>query len=369
MKIKIKRSELVKAISVVENALDSKVVIDSYRGIKLEAKNNLLLITASKSDLSITYTVDKDFEILTEGTIIIPGTQFSTLVKKTEEEIFEITHVGNVTYLKTNKSKINLFEYDVTSYPTTMYELSENPIKLQTSILSNAYYHTRHASSINATRPILSGINFNFQENLLTVSASDSKRLAISKFNLECDTLKNFTIQTKNLAHLPKILDTAEVVDVELHVAQNQVVIVGNNLKIKTRLLEGEFPDLQKVIPTKSAFSYEVNAKELRNILGKVTSLTDGDTSNLTTEIVDDNLLLSSFFREIGGIEEFCGIKNLSGTPFKISFDPKMLIDAISAIGENELYIKFGDSELSAFSITGLKNKENIQVISPMRVG
>ena len=71
--------------------------------------------------------------------------------------------------------------------------------------------------------------------------------------------------------------------------------------------------------------------------------------------------------REIGSIEEICPLREINGNPFPISFDPRFFIDSINAIREEELEIKMVD-EISAFSITGVKNKNNIQVISPIKL-
>lgn len=368
MKVKIKRSELLKAILIVEKALSSKTVIESLKGIKIQAKNNTLILTASKTDLVIVYEIPKDFEILDEGTIIIPGTHFSTIVKKTEEELFTITHNGTTTHLETAKSKINLFEYELSSYPDIMFEQSGESIQMSANTLITAYNHTKHAVSINTIKPILTGINFKLEDNVLTVGATDSRRLAITKFPLVSDTIKSFTIPKNLLSDVCKIIDVAEIEDFNIYISNNQLTIISKNVKIKTRLLEGEYPPIKKLIPTQTTYSYEINARDFSSILEKITLLTDKDASNLTTKIQGENLLLSSFFREIGGMEELCAIKNLKGSPFSISFDPKFLIEAIAAIGESELSLNFVD-EISGFAITGLKNKENIQVISPMKVG
>lgn len=370
MEIKIQKDELLKVLKIIETGLNEKTVIESLKGIKIEAANNVLTFTASKTDLVIEYILNEGFEIISNGTIIIPGSQFNTIVKKTTDDTFLIREDENGVLLKTEKSKINLLQYDVASYPHIKFETNNmSHFETTTNLLHKAFNHTRHAVASNTIKPILSGINFKVNNNEMVVGATDARRLAISTLTLDksiSDSIE-FCIPRNLLGDVIKVLDSAFIEGFELYANSNQIILSTQNLKVKTRLLEGDYPSIERLIPSNETYSYIVKSKDISAVIEKVILLSNKEGSNLTTKIEGDNLIISSFIREIGSLEEIVELKEINGSPFTISFDPNFLSSAISAISESELELKMVD-EVSAFSITGLKNKNNIQVISPIKL-
>ncbi len=369
MKFKIQRDELLSGLGIVEKALPNKTVLESLKGIKIVAKNDVLTLTASKEDLAITYTVNNHYEISEDGIIILPGHYLISLIRKTYEEYIEFTEIDNVILIQTNRSKIQLTGYDVTTYPDIQYNMDQtNAINLTSGTFINAYNHTKYAVAQNNARPLLTGINFNFNGSGLKVGSTDARRLAIAYFdNIETQAT-NFTINRNLLSDIIRIFEISKCENIVLSSTQNQLVIQSDSLMLKGRLLDGEYPDLNRLIPEGTNYSYEVQAKELLLVLEKIVLLSDRDSSNVTTEVIDDSVLLKSGFKDLGAMEEYCSITNLSGTPFPISFDPKFLLDAINALGAEKLIISMVD-EISAFSIKNIEEDNDLQVISPIRMG
>ncbi len=371
MEIKISRTELLKVISIIEKGIPSKTVIDSLKGIKIEAKNGNLIFTTSKADLAITCVVEQNFEVISEGVILIPGQQFSTIVKKSTDEEFLIKQDDKGVLVKSKRSKMNLLQYDVSSYPVISFDTNTmSHFTINKATFIKTYNHTHHAVATNAIKPILQGINYKINDTTLTVGATDARRLAISSLTLENPVNEelNFTMPRHLVADVLKIIEAAKCDEFEIYVDKNLIIIVAGSLTIKTRLQEGEYPAITRLLPTSCTYSYVVNASEIMGVIEKVILLASRDASNITTSIEDNKLTLSSDIREIGYLEEECEVRDVSGSPFKISFDPHFLSSAIAAIGEEELELKMVD-EVSAFSITGVKNKDNIQVISPLKMG
>ncbi len=369
MELKISREQLLTAINIIERGLPQKTVIESLKGIKIEAVDNKLIFTTSKNDLSINYVLEDNIDIIQPGAIVIPGTQFNTIVKKSTDEEFLIKESEQGILLKTEHSKINLLQFDVMSYPNVRFDTASlEHFTMSTKTFNDAYNHTKHAVAANTIKPILSGINFQVKEGKLTAGATDARRLAISTFDLENASGEfNFTLPRNLLSDIIKIIEAANSEAVELYVSSNQIIIIADKIQIKTRLLEGDYPTISRLIPQNETYSYIVNSRDIAAIIEKVILLSSKEGSNITTNIDGDNLILSSFIREIGSLEEICSLKEIHGSPFSISFDPNFLSNAISSINETELELKMVD-EVSAFSITGVKSKSNIQVISPIKL-
>jgi DNA polymerase-3 subunit beta len=368
MKFKIQRQEITKAVNIIKEALPNKTVIESLKGIKIEATNEKIIFTASRQDVIITYTATSNFEIDTPGVSIIPGSYLITIINKSEENLFEFSQESGTTTVKTRKSKMKLVEYDSSSYPDVKFDLEKGTkIAVPVQILKAAYSQTKYSVAQNNLKPILTGLNFKFNVDGLVVGSTDARRLSISTFKNENNDDVEFTIYKNLLGSIIKILDTLNLEEINLVTDQNQITVDAGSVQMKGRLLEGKFPDIERLIPSVTSYKYEVESKKLLAVLEKIQLLSDRDNGNVTTKIKEGNLLLEAYFKELGGIEEICSIDNLIGNPFSISFDPKFLIDAVHAIDKERLVLEFVD-EISVFLITGIDSRDNIQIIAPIRL-
>lgn len=368
MHIQIQKEELLKSLTIVEKAIAAKTVIDSLRGIKIDVYDDKIIFTTSKQDLAITYTLTTNFTCIKKGSTILPGSYLINIIKKTNEEMIELHSENNTMLLKTAKSKINLVEFDLSSYPEIRFEKdNQNEFIISKKLLHKAYRQNKAATAINPVKPILTGINFAVNPESLIVSSTDARRLAISTFAMQANVTTNFTISKPLYADIIKVIDLLDEDQIAMATNRSQIIIKGENILIKARLLEGEYPQIDRLIPTTSNYSYIVDSSQLQLTLEKILLLSERDNANVTAKINNNSLELSSYFKELGGIEELCDIELLEGTPFDISFDPVFLLDAIHSINKEKLEIKFVD-EISAFSINGVGLIDNVQVISPIRM-
>ncbi len=370
MKFRIKREELLNAISIVESALPTKTVIDSLKGIKIEVTTDAISFMASKQDLAICYTVDNKelFETYEEGNSILPGTYLTTIIKKTEDEFFNFEKKEKKTIVTTTNSKADIVEYDQSSYPKINFQKNNcTKIILDKEKFYKTYNQTKFSVSHSNVKPILTGINYKFDNNNLEVSSTDARRLSIVKTAVNSEVETSFTIYRGLLNSIIKIVDFSKKKDIELFCNDNQIIIESNNIILKARLLEGTYPNIIKLIPTKSIYSFEIESKNILNVLEKILLLSERDNGNVTIDIHESKILVKSYFKEIGAFEEYCIIENLKGTPFSISFDPKFMIDAIHSIEKEKVEIQLVD-EISPFLIKSLDDNNNLQIISPIRM-
>lgn len=368
MNFNIKREELLKGISIIERGVSQRSVVDALRGIKIEVSKKDVTLTSSNSDIAITYTIDENIEIIESGSIVVPGSEFITIIKKTEADNIAIVVEGNKTFIKTFNSTMTLMQIELNSYPAITYEINTiNKLVVDKLFIAKAYNQAKFTVANNNARPVLSGINFRFDNNAAYVESTDAKRLTFSKFDLENSDIFSFILPKQVLKNISSILNLKDGSIVTIKYNATQIVFIMDNLLLKASLIDGEYPQISELIPTNIEFSYEVKTHDVYKILEKISSLSSRDMANVSIELVDGKLLIKSHFRELGALEEYVELQDVKGTPFPISFDPAFIIDAINSIGEDELVLEFSDS-VSPFIIKGKKDGNNIQVISPMRV-
>ncbi len=372
MKINIHQSDLNKALNIVEKSLSSKSVIESLKGIKISVTENDITFLSSKSEIAIEYKAnlnDIDIEVEEIGDIIVPGFHFINIIRKMNSNYIKLYQEGNKLNIYANKSHIELIGFDKNSYPHISFDLTEaNRIKMNKEILRDAYNKTKYVISQNPINQILTGINFNFINNQLKVYSTDSLRMTFYKRDFPIDKDVSFTVNKSLLSDVNKILEYFNEEDIVLSFNDNQCLIKNNNIKLKLRLLDGNFPNIEKIIPQEITFSYNINKANLLESLQRIVLLTDRNESVVQAKISNNELELSSSHKYLGTIEESFNITNLKGSGFSIAFDPYFMIDALATIEEEEVLMEFID-EISGFIIKNPNNDNIINVISPIRLG
>lgn len=371
MKIKIHQKDLLRTLNILEKGLPNRTVIESLKGIKIETKKDEVRFMASKSELAISYTLTTqkdDIEIIEQGSSLVSGSHLINIIRKLNTNYINLETKNNELHIQTGHSHIELIEYELSSYPLINFALSgAQEFTLSKSIFQEGYDKTKYSISDNQLKQILTGVNFNFSDDQLVVSSTDSLRMTYFKIPYENNLDINLTISKHILQSVIKILDLIDDEEIKVVYANSQFVIKTESLLLKSKLIDGDFPQIEKLIPQVITYSYEAKATDIVEALERVVLLTDKNESVVTANLKDNQLYLSSFHKALGGIEEICIIKNLKGNPFKIAFDPRFILEAIYTFNTEDLLFEFVD-EVSGFVVKPSETDDLINVISPIRM-
>ena len=210
----------------------------------------------------------------------------------------------------------------------------------------------------------MTGINFKATNNQLECTATDSYRLAKKVVSLNEDVTFNITIPQKSLDEISKIIEKDEII--EMYVSDRKVLYVFDNNIIQTRLIDGSFPDTNRLIP--NSFDYELNIDThyLLNAIDRVSLLTNEQNNIIKLDMDDNQVLLSSYMQEIGSVEEILDKAFYKGEPLSISFSSKYVNEAIRAFNSSKIRILF-TGEMKPFIIKDYENEDVIQLVLPVR--
>ncbi len=368
MEFKIKQRDLLTALNIVERAISARTIIESLNGIKIEAKGSTLTFVTSKTELAIEYKVD-NVDITKDGAIVVTGNQFINIVKKLadQDSVISIHTESNLVILQTETSKVSLITLDVTDYPEINFDCKDENVTLEKSVLQTAYNKTKYSIATNTAKVILTAINLNFSPQSLIAASTDSNRMAYVTLDPIPGLNLNMNISKGLYQDIMKVLDLIADKTITMYKNNKQLQIEANNLRLKGRLIDGDYPQVKQLLNIKSNFSFDIDAHAILSALDKVLSLSDKSNSVVTIEHIDGRLLIKFFIQELGGIEEYVAIENIEGSPFKIAFDPVFVIDAIHSIGAEKVHITF-EAETSAFKVNEVNKEDNVHVISPTRM-
>lgn len=376
MKFEVMRDSLLEGLSDVIKAVSSKTTNPILTGLKLEVTNKGLYITGSDSDITIQtfIPVEKNGEqvitITETGSIVLQARVFNEIVRKlpTNDVEIEVTNQFQ-THIKSGKSEFNLIGVDASEYPLLPEIEEERQFFIPSDLLKSIIKETVFAVSTSESRPVLTGVNWQVKEGELHCVATDSHRLAKRKTVIKDLPNEEYSIVIpgKSLNELNKILEetTSEVAIV---MTQQQILFKTGDVLFYSRLLEGNYPDTSRLIPSESKTTILVNSKSLLQAIDRASLLAREERNNVVrfSTLGNGFVEVSSNSPEIGNVEEQIQAEEIEGEELKISFSAKYMMDALKAIDGQDVKILFTGA-MRPFILKSVHDDSILQLILPVR--
>lgn len=372
MKIKIKKDLLLENLNKVSKAISTKNLIPILSGIKFDLTKEGLTLTASDNDITIQTFIpadNKDMEIEKEGSIIIQGKYVLDIVRKLPDEFINIEVIDELKILiYAENSEFNLNGINQKEYPNVALENSKNFVKINTKLFKTIINQTAFATSTDESRPILTGINIKITGDILECSATDSYRLAKkqAKLNEIAGETYNIIVPGKNIVEFMKILNEGNE-ELEIHIFSNKVLFKQNNLLFQSRLVSGNYPNVNNLIPSDSFLKITANLSNLYDVIDRASILTSDKEKNIVTLETNKNLLIvRSSSAEIGRVEEKMNITKDNEEEIKISFSAKYMMDALRSFEGDAVELAF-EGEVKPIIIKDVEDPNLTQLVLPIR--
>ena len=371
MKLKIKKDLLLDGLNKVSKALSVKNLVPVLQGIKFDLTSEGLMLTASDNDITIQVFLDntEDMSIEKEGSIIIQGKYILDIVRKLPDEFINIEVIDELKItIYTENSEFNLNGINKNEYPNINLDLSKSPLNINGNMFRSIINQTSFASSSDESRPLLTGINFKINGDIMESNATDSYRLArrVITLNETVDDDYNIVIPSKNLLEFIKIMDDGED-DIQLHIFNNKILIKYKNLLFQSRLISGTYPNTSNLLPDEFILNVKVGVNDLYNVIDRASILSsDKEKTVVTFEIDGNKLYVRSSSAEIGRVEEKMNIEKDNGENLKISFVAKYMMEALKSFDDDEVEVSFV-GEVKPIILKSKKDEGLTQLVLPIR--
>lgn len=366
--ITINRESLLNKLNILEKAYNPKCAIQSLTFLKF----NNGKMTMSNSYTTIITRVDilkdndeEDFKTL------IPFKLFKDIVSKLNDKDIELNLKDNAVEIKANKSNYTLNTTDFNSYPNISITKLENVLIINHMTLKKIIKNTSISCANDEKKPILTGVNFKLTSNELNVFATDSYRL--SHYNLDISGESeiqnndlNITIQNNDLNNLLKLID--DDCGLEIRYNNNQIVFSFDDILYQTRLLEGNYPNCEKVIPNSFDYICKINREDFKNAIDRISifspKIEETKYSIITLNLKNNSMEITSSNSQVGNAKENLDC-NFEGE-IKISCSSQYLIEALDTYDSKEINIGLNES-LRPFTITSDSDNNLIQLLLPVK--
>ena len=374
MKLKIKKELLLENLNKVSKAISTKNLIPILAGIKFDLNDNGLTLTASDNDITIQTFIPindnkEDMIIEKEGSIIIQGKYILDIVRKLQDEFINIEVIDDLKLLiYTENSEFNLNGINKNEYPSIILEKSKKFITTDVKIFKQIINQTAFAASSDESRPVLTGINFKINGNIMECNSTDSYRLARKVITLDnpIDESYNIVIPSKNLIEFVKVISESDK-KLEIHIFNSKVLFMVGNLIFESRLISGNFPNTTNLLPDDSILKITTNITDLYNVIDRASILTSDKEKNIVTlETKKDTLYIRSSSAEIGRVEEKMIVKKDRDEEIRISFSARFMMEALKSFGEEDVEISFV-GEVNPIVLKAINDESLIQLVLPIR--
>ncbi|BDV03281.1 MAG: hypothetical protein HPPSJP_0020 [Candidatus Hepatoplasma scabrum] len=352
MKFKINSLNLKKLSKIFANISYNNNYLVEMNGILFEIKKDSIFIEARNTYISLKYTLNEDIEIIKEGIFLIKAKLLNEVISKLENNE-TITFNKIEENLITIKSKNSYYEINLMNYKKYQKEKFISDQNYQEVLINNFYFKKLIESVIFAgdersNRKILQGINLKIEDNKIKLLASDNVRIAFNEQKINYSEQKiNKIVPIRAIREYLKLINESE--EIKLKFFENKLLIISNNLLIQINLIEGIFPNLEKVFLDQNKQKLTIKKDLMLSLLDRALPLVLNKESNntiITLKILQKNLIIESNESEIGSSKiETNDFKFDGENEFTIHFNPRLVKEAIIKLENVNITLDFNSSE------------------------
>ncbi len=366
MKITISRKLLDKELTKVSRPVTSNNSLPSLSGILFDVDTDKLTLIGSNGNTAIKAVINKTVELLDieqVGKIILPVKYIVEIVKKIDSEKIVIELIrDNIIHIYNDKSEFNIVGISSDEYPRFDFSINEKKTKLTTTLIDDINRQVAFATSLSDNRPILKGVNISSKNNLV-ITATDSHRLARKVVENSFNSF-NLTVPKLIISDLTKIVEKSETVD--LYIKERSLIFKFDNITIFTKLIEGSYPDTEKLIPDNFSRSLIVNKDELIKAVERVSLISSDSKSIIKFDLRNNEFYVLSAASDYGKGEEKIEDFEFTGDNINISLNAHYLLSALKTFDSNKIVVKI-TSDIKPLIITEINDNSLIQLVLPIR--
>tara|TARA_B100000965_G_scaffold377606_1_gene371794 strand:+ start:1685 stop:2791 length:1107 start_codon:yes stop_codon:yes gene_type:complete len=368
MKFSIVKSDLLKPLSHIYSVVEKRNTIPILSNVVIEASENDIAFTATDMEIDIVEGIKAN--VISTGKLTVSAHTLYDIVRKLPDGSEVVMHIKeNKLILSCGKSEFTLPTLPFDDYPIMTEITGGKNFSISSADLQNLIDNTKFAISVEETRYYLNGIYLhqNVDKNNLRAVATDGHRLAQVEISLPdgADGMSSIIIPRKTVGEVRKLIDDTEG-DINITVSTNKIKFNINNCTLTSKLIDGSFPDYQRVIPKDNTNNMIVSTKEFKDAVDRVSTISIEKSRAVKLSLSKNNLILKVNSHDTGNASEELEV-NFDGNPMEIGFNSKYLLDIALQIQGKEMQFSLSDSSSPAL-ITDPEQEGIIFVLMPMRV-
>jgi DNA polymerase-3 subunit beta len=368
MKLTILQESFSKVLNNAQRFTSNRAQLPILGNIHLSAEKTKLVVSSTNLEISLSTSVGAKIE--KEGEITVPSKTISEVVNNLPAGPIQIEEEKEQIKITTSSFKSTLSGMNASDFPKIPKNLKEAVVFPKEAFLE-ALSQVSFASSVDETRPILTGVLMLFKKDSLVLVATDGFRLSQKRIKTEKTPEGESVVVPKNiLVEVARIGAEANEICFSLNKKENQIIFGLDDAILSSRTLEGEFPNFEKIIPKESGIKITLDKEELLRGV-KLASVFARENANIVKFLIKKDALAvfaesSSSGKQETEIEAKIEAEK-SPKDFEIAFNYRFLEEFLHSVKGEEIKIELNDSS-SPGIFMDTKNSDYLHLIMPVRV-
>ncbi len=366
MKFTCNTKQLSEACSNVMRAVSNKVTIPTIEGILMECGSDTLSLTGYDFEFGINTTLEAN--VVEPGAIVINAKVLSDIIRKLPDGnvTFEIS--GTSVLIISGMAQYNIVGIDADDYPELPSVSGGYPLFLNEAVLQSMISQTLFAVADNeSTKPVHTGLKFEFSLNQLKLIGVDGYRLAIRTETVKYDGEDiSFIVPKKTIREIVKLMGNDPEKDVSVSVGKRHIIFDIDNYSVISRLLDGDFLDYNSAIPKTATTTVLINTQDALNCIERTLPVIENDKKNPIRCLFDNDEMRVSTVSSLGRVVDYTHA-NVSGDRVEIGFNSRFILDALQAADIDQVKIEL-NSAISPAKVMPVNDDNFLFLVLPMRL-
>lgn len=373
MKLSCLQENLNRGLSVVGRAVSARSTLPILGNILLATDNGRLKLAATNLELGITTWVGA--EVQKEGSITVPARLLTDFVNTLPNEKVSIeVSGGQKVRISSGHSSADIHGMDAEDFPVIPTVADEPTVRIEPGLLREMIGQVAFAAATDDSRPVLAGVLVKFEGGNLTMAAADGFRLAVKEHEVDVDAGGiSVIVPAKALDALARLIgDAEEPVDITVTPNRSQILFHSENVDIVSRLVDGNFPNYNQILPKQHETRTVVDTQEFLRATRRA-FIFARDSQNVVrlqlepgSDLTPGRILITATAAEMGsGADELQA--TVDGAGGQIAFNAKYLADVLSVVSTGQVALETQTSNAPGV-IKPVGNGSYTHVIMPMHM-
>lgn len=366
MNFNIHRNEILPSLQAICGVIDRRQALPILSNLLIVAEKGKIIFTGTDMEVEMVTEINHPSE--TQGEITVPARKLLDICRALPDDSnINFSFNRDQVLVKSGKSKFTLATLPATEFPSTEVLGSSNKISLPQEELKTLLEDTMFSMAQQDVRYYLNGLLLELEKNSLRAVATDGHRLALKEISLKTgiEEPQQIIIPRKGVIELIRLLDSDDK-KVSIEVSRNHIRVSKEKLQFTSKLIDGKFPDYQKVIPKEGAHPVKTNREILKQGLIRASILSNEKYKGVRLVLQHDQLKAFAHNPEQEEAEEEIEI-NYKGDDIEIGFNVTYLLDALSTIKTEQVILNISDPNSSCLVLPD-DETECKYVVMPMRL-
>ena len=362
--IGLERDAFLKGLQMVQNIVEPRQTLPILANVLLEADGENVRLTAT--DLEVGARVAVPAKVGSKGAITVSARKLAEIVKELPAAAVALKVTDNVTVsLRCGGATYRMVGLAPDDFPPVVPASPQSWVSVEAKMLREMLTQTSFAVSHDETRYALNGVLFAFQGKDVRMVATDGHRLALSMRSLgQAVASATGIVPRKAVTEIMRVIGAGE--EVQLAITDNQFVLQMPNFVMTARLIEGQFPNYEAVIPRTHPGRLTTGRGALSSALRRVAVMAEERNKPVKLALSPASLKVSASSQELGEAEEILDVE-YAGEEMVIGFNSRYLLEAIAALEKDQVVLEIKDAQ-SPGVIKSVEGEGYCCVIMPMRI-